>query len=113
MDKLVITSSEELKMLIGEVIQLYLKDVQKQNEPLPDTLSLESALQFLNENGYSTSKGRLYQLTSQGIIPYGKYGNKLIFSRKKLLTWAETQTIQVTENTDGVVALNKSANKKM
>lgn len=49
-------------------------------------------LELLREHGYPTSKAKIYKLTSAGTIPCKVYGNKLVFSRKEILEWAENQT---------------------
>ena len=60
---------------------------------LPDTLNLSSALKVLDEHGFPTSKAKLYKMTSLGQIPFMKYGNKLVFSRKSLVEWAHEQLV--------------------
>ena len=65
---------------------------------MPETMTLDSAVNFLKENGYPTSKGKLYKLTSKKEVPHFKYGHKLVFSRSDLLEWAKNQlTRQMTE----------------
>jgi hypothetical protein len=41
----------------------------------PDTITLAAALELLRENGYPTSKGKIYKLTSANLLPHRKYGN--------------------------------------
>lgn len=55
-------------------------------------VTLETAVEFLRENGFPTSKAKIYKLTSCNQIPYSKYGNKLVFSRIKLLAWANQKS---------------------
>jgi hypothetical protein len=57
-----------------------------------DTLTLNGALELLREHGYPTSKAKIYKLTSSGKIPCKTFGKKLVFSRKAVLEWAESQT---------------------
>ena len=42
-------------------------------------------MELLREQGYPTSKAKIYKLTSTNLIPYRKYGNRLVFSRRELL----------------------------
>lgn len=52
----------------------------------------DEAITYLRENGYSTTKGSLYQLTSKGLIEYGRSGlKKLLFSKTQLDTFLERQ----------------------
>lgn len=92
MMQIVVTSAEELKAIIRDVLA-------EQSEPTAtgmqsDNISLNKTIELLNELGYPTSKAKIYKLTSTGVLPCQKYGNKLIFSRMELLKWVETQIKQ-------------------
>ena len=92
MMQIVVTSAEELKAIIRDVLS-------EQTEPTAtgvqsDNISLNKAIKLLNELGYPTSKAKIYKLTSTGALPCRKYGNKLIFSRVELLKWVDTQIKQ-------------------
>lgn len=94
MMQIVVTSAEELKAIIRDVLA-------EQADPTvtgtqSDNLTLNKALELLNKLGYPTSKAKIYKLTSAGVMPYRKYGNKLIFSRVELLNWVDTQIKQQT-----------------
>lgn len=93
MMQIVVTSAEELKAIIRDVLL-------EQTEPTAtgvqsDNINLNRAIELLNELGYPTSKAKMYKLTSTGALPYRKYGNKLIFSRMELLKWVDTQIKQL------------------
>ena len=93
MMQIVVTSAEELKAIIRDVLS-------EQAEPTAtdaqsDNISLNKAIELLNEWGYPTSKAKMYKLTSTGALPCRKYGNKLIFSRMELLKWVDTQIKQL------------------
>lgn len=97
MMQIVVTSAEELKAIIRDVLS-------EQIEPTAtgvqsDNINLNRAIQLLNELGYPTSKAKIYKLTSTGVMPCRKYGNKLIFSREELLKWVDTQIKQKTHDT--------------
>ncbi len=92
MMQIVVTSAEELKAIIRDVLA-------EQTEPTAagvqsDNISLNKAIKLLSELGYPTSKAKMYKLTSTGVLPCRKYGNKLIFSRMELLKWVDTQIKQ-------------------
>lgn len=92
MMQIVVTSAEELKTIIRDVLS-------EQTEPTvtgvqSDNLNLSRAVELLNEWGYPTSKAKIYKLTSTGAMPCRKYGNRLIFSHEELLKWVGTQIKQ-------------------
>lgn len=98
MERIIVTTPEELKTIIAEALDERIKKGQKPHKEISDSISMEDALIFLRDNGYPTSKAKLYKLTSTDRIPYKKYGIKLVFSRKELLQWAESQTIRFNYN---------------
>lgn len=91
MERIIITTPEELTALIREVF----KELQsvKPEKAVSENLDLKGAIELLNQNGYPTSKGKMYQLTHRQQIPYKKYCNKLIFERRKLLEWASAHAV--------------------
>lgn len=97
MMQIVVTSAEELKAIIRNVLseqtELTATGVQS------DNINLNRAIKLLSEWGYPTSKAKMYKLTSTGALPCRKYGNKLIFSGVKLLKWVETQITHQPYNT--------------
>ncbi len=95
MDKIVLTTPDELKALIYEVLEDYYRNqkIEKEQE-YTDAMTVETAVTFLNQNGFPSSKNRLYRMTSEGRIPYGKHGNRLVFSKRELLLWAEKNTVR-------------------
>lgn len=96
MDKVILVTRDELKKLIYEVLEDFFKDkdLDKKKE-VSDTMSLEDTIEFLRENGYPTSKPSIYRQTSANKIPYRKYGNRLVFSRKELMNWVKMNTVKV------------------
>ena len=73
-----------------------------------NVLSFDEASKFLN-----LSKSYLYKLTAKKEVPFRKYGNKLLFSRKELLTWAENLAKRVNDKDEAALAIAKSANRKI
>jgi hypothetical protein len=113
MSEIIITTPEQLRTLIEEAVRstLHPSQIKQAKEP-PDTITLAAALELLSENGYPTSKGKIYKLTSANQLPYRKYGNKLVFSRRDLLEWAESQTHIKPDRSEVVLELAKSARRK-
>lgn len=110
MEKIILTTPEELKALISEVVSNTLPVIS--TKELPDSITLETAIQLLKEFGFPTSKAKIYKLTSSGSMPFRKYGNKLVFSRKGLLAWVEQQTKSPSNLSDVMDNLYKSVKRK-
>lgn len=64
-------------------------------EPSQDRITLNEAEKITN-----LRKSALYKMTMSGTIPHDKYGNRLVFSRKKLEEWVQTRTISKTSPDD-------------
>lgn len=90
MAEIIITTPDELVSIIRKTITEAL-NLQESTPDYPDKLTLDGAIELLKKEGFPTSKAKIYKLTSNDQIPFGKYGNKLIFSSKELLTWCNAQ----------------------
>jgi hypothetical protein len=111
MSAIIVTSPEELREMLNQVLAEFLPKNQAKAS-LPDNINLDSAIDLLKEYGYPTSKAKIYQLTALEKLPHRKYGNKLVFSRKELLLWAESQSRRVGNHSEVVLTLAKSARLK-
>jgi hypothetical protein len=90
MNNLIITTPDELRAIVQEAVSGALPKTTP--EPQIDSITLADAVELLREHGYPTSKAQIYKLTASDGIPCKHYGHKLVFSRKELLLWAESQT---------------------
>lgn len=111
MKSIILTTPEELREIIAEAVSGKIVATETQKE-LPNSITLETAIRVLEESGYPTSKAKIYKLTSSGSMPFKKYGNKLVFSRKELLNWAEQQTKSPHDHSDIMDNLYKSVKRK-
>ena len=111
MSTIIVTTPEELRVIVNEAIADFLPKTQLK-EIESDYISLDTAIELLAENGYPTSKAKIYKLTSSEDMPHLKYGNKLIFSRKELLEWAVSQTKRIGNHSEVVLTLARSARRK-
>lgn len=111
MTNIILTTPEELKSIVSEAIAGVLP-LHAEPKSQIDTIALTDALKLLKENGYPTSKGKIYKLTSTGEIPCSHYGNKLVFSRKELLEWASSQTKRKGNLSEVSLTLARSARRK-
>lgn len=111
MSNIILTTPEELRKIVSEAVARVLPN-QASPQPLIDTLTLNDTVKLLKEHGYPTSKAKIYKLTSTGKIPCKSYGNKLVFSRKEILLWAENQTKSKNDLTEISLMLSRSARRK-
>ena len=108
---IIVTTPEELRAIVSEAVSGILPK-QASTQPLIDTMTLNDTLELLKEHGYPTSKAKIYKLTSTGKIPCKTYGNKLVFSRREILQWAENQAKPKHDSTKVGLTLARSARRK-
>jgi len=111
MTNIIVTTPEELKAIVNEAVSELLPRVNTKIVP-PDTITLSTTLSLLDEQGFPTSKAKIYKLTSAGKMPHRKYGNKLVFSRKEVLAWANGQTKSKEISSDSILFIARSAKRK-
>ncbi|HCM21942.1 MULTISPECIES: helix-turn-helix domain-containing protein [Proteiniphilum] len=112
MEKIILTTPEELRSLVKEAVHGLLPPPAAQKTD-SDVVNLVEVLAFLKENGYSTSRGKMYKLTSAGDIPHRIYNGKLVFSRKELLAWAENKTRDRHNYSEITRTVARSSRRKM
>ncbi|MDR2149178.1 MAG: helix-turn-helix domain-containing protein [Tannerella sp.] len=110
MNSIILTTPDELRAIISEAVSGILP--KQAAQPGIDTVTLNDVLELLREHGYPTSKAKIYKLTSAGRIPCRVYGNKLVFSRKEILEWADNQTKPKSNFSETVLTLARSARRK-
>jgi len=112
MNQIIVAEEEKLRAIVhDEVSKLF--QVKREPKTEIDTMTLSCALTLLAEYGYILSKAKLYKLTASGNIPCRKFGQKLVFSRKDILQWAENQTKTKHDKSEIIRTLAKSAKRKM
>jgi hypothetical protein len=78
-----------------------------------DRFNFNEALDFLKKQGYPISKSKLYKLTASNEIPHSVFNNHLVFTRKELLGWVSTQTVERSDSKSmTVLELAKAARIK-
>ncbi|KAA6349212.1 hypothetical protein EZS27_003323 [termite gut metagenome] len=110
MNPIIITTPEELRAIVSEAVSGVIPKTVSESKI--DTITLSDAIELLREYGYPTSKAKVYKLTASGDIPCKRYGNKLVFSRKELLEWAENQTKPKRDVSHISLTLARSAGRK-
>ncbi|KAA6329540.1 hypothetical protein EZS27_021662 [termite gut metagenome] len=110
MNPIIITTPEELRAIVSEAVSGVIP--KSVSESKIDTITLSDAIELLREHGYPTSKAKVYKLIASGDIPCKRYGNKLVFSRKELLEWAENQTKPKRDVSNISLTLARSAGRK-
>jgi excisionase family DNA binding protein len=111
MSSIIVTSPDELRAIVSQAVADLLPKGSKPQD-LPDNITLETAVELLRESGFPTSKAKIYKLTSSGSLPHRKYGNKLVFSRKELLQWAEAQARRISDTGSSALHIARSARRK-
>ena len=76
-------------------------------------LTTPEELRAIVSESVSQTLARLYKLTAKGDVPFRKYGNKLLFSRRELLSWAESLARRVNDKGEAALAIARSANRKL
>ena len=84
MNQIILTTPEELRAIVSESVSQTLAGLTLPKDE-PDNLTPDAAVGVLEQHGFLISKARLYKLTAKGNVPFRKYGNKLLFSRRELL----------------------------
>jgi excisionase family DNA binding protein len=87
------------------------------NKPRSETnikrLSINEAQAFFLEQGFQISKSKLYKLTSEGKIPYDKFGIRVLFRQEKLINWIENEmNLSIKSESKNVMILADSARRK-
>lgn len=113
MNQIILTTPEELRAIVSETVSQTLAGLRMPMKDEPDNLTPDAAVGVLEQHGFLISKARLYKLTSKGDVPFRKYGNKLLFSRKELLAWAESLARRVNDKDGVALAIARSANRKI
>lgn len=69
----------------------YIRETDRAKE-FHDELNIDQAIEFLSKRGCVLTRAAIYQRTHKGTIPHGRIGTrKLVFSRRKLTEWLESQ----------------------
>jgi hypothetical protein len=111
MNNIIVAEEDKLRAIVHEEVSKLLHTRQEPKTEI-DTMTLSGALVLLAEYGYIMSKAKLYKLTASGNIPCRKFGQKLVFSRKDILSWAENQTKPKDNHSEVIIALARSARSK-
>lgn len=86
MENVVILRKDDLRSVVKEAVA----EAMNEKKATPQTLSVDEAVTYLNANGAKISKSTIYKLTSEGKIPFRRFGErKLIFDRNELEQWAQ------------------------
>lgn len=113
MSEIIVTTRAELCDIIAQQLAKCLAKYTSTEDNKVDTISMDSAVEYLGELGYPITKNTLYSLVSREAIPYSKIGRKTIFSRKELRSWVESRAMRHTPSREQQAAiLAKKASRK-
>ena len=87
MNKIIVTTPEELEEIIRKVLADYLgsteiKKVYRPVDVIPEVMNIEQASAFL-----SIAKATIYQYTASSSIPHYKRGKRIYFKKDELVQW--------------------------
>ena len=111
MNSIIVAEEDKLRTIVHEEVSKLFHAKQESKTEI-DTMTLSGALALLADYGYILSKAKLYKLTASGNIPCRKFGQKLVFSRKDVLSWAENQTKPKNDQSEILLTLARSARRK-
>ena len=112
MSTIIITEEAKLRALIQEELSKAIPTHSNKKEEI-DSITLDGAIIYLEEHGFPVSKAKMYKLTSSEEIPCRKFGQKLVFSRKDLLFWAQAQSKPKNSKLEAIQTLAESAKRKL
>lgn len=74
-------------------------EVRKMRQPeppakQPENLTIDQAIELLEENGLPITRANIYKLSHLGEIPVSRIGKRLVFSRRNLLSWIEFRKVE-------------------
>ena len=83
----------ELRAALSEMMREILVSLQKESKApvLNDRITSIKDVEVLT----GLKKSVIYKLTASRNIPHSRFGKKLVFSRKELLDWVESNTVNV------------------
>ena len=80
--------------------------------PKPLRVNFNGALDHINKSGHPLSKSKFQKLCAAGTVPCGRFNNHLIFDICDLDRWIEIQTTKANNESNPILILASSANKK-
>lgn len=82
----IITSEQQLTEVFEKVLKRMQFSGKQVTSEAPDAMDIHQAAEYVG-----LSKSQMYKFTHLRQVPFRKFGNKLIFSRKALKTWKESK----------------------
>lgn len=92
----------ELEDLVKNCVRSVMAENNRPAPPLQDNISLDEAREIIGTKEKPASKGTIYKMTMNGEIPFSKFGKRLVFSRKALIEWVESKTMNPKQVPDPV-----------
>lgn len=116
MENIIVTTPAQLQSIITDAVNAIipkLADFRRKNEPAEtDGMNVEDTARFLTEQGIPTTRATLYNHVYKNTIPYKKFGRRVVFSKKELLTWIESRTVHSEDRRAAALRIAESANRK-
>jgi hypothetical protein len=104
----------EQRLITIESLLRDLKKPEEKTKPVEfDEMNGDQARELLGSPGKPLSKSKLYKLSHERLIPFKKFGSRLVFSRKELIEWKNIRIEEPSYNGWLEDQLRKSAQKKL
>ncbi|MEA5080873.1 MAG: helix-turn-helix domain-containing protein [Dysgonamonadaceae bacterium] len=108
MTNIAVFSKDDFRAVIREEIAFALEKKGTESEQ-KNTMNLNEAIKYINENGYPISKSTLYKKTSEHSIPFKRFGGKkIVFDKLDLDEWINKQ-LSKNDNSGVSDAIRKTA----
>lgn len=78
---------------VQEIKSILLKELKPKEttKQYPCYLSIDKALDFIKDQGFTLSKSTLYKYTAKRLVPFSTFNGRIVFESKELITWCISQ----------------------
>lgn len=82
------TVPKTLDLIYRELLALKQELKTKETtEQYSSYLSIDKALDFIKDQGFTLSKSTLYKYTAKRLVPFSTFNGRIVFESKELITW--------------------------
>lgn len=101
MTNVILLTENELHDKINDAVQDAIQKMETPKIIRRKNLDFREAIEFLFSIGYKCSESQIYKLTMQNLIPFEKFGRRMIFDADSLEKWVndrKQKSVDVTLN---------------
>lgn len=100
-------TKKEVKKWVIEALNEYFNTTKKKSPE--DRLLIDATVAYMGELGYHTTKSKVYKLSSSGELPSIHINGKVMFYRKDIDSWVQSQLYRPS----AIEAVTRSVDKKL